>query len=107
MPTTGLLTTVAHAAHRRPTRCPQYSRSSVHERSVWPRTTSARCPMDRRSRSIPVATFATSNVQFANRSALLFGDNSASTSGDDLGNLIRGTNGADLINGFGGNDNIE
>src|ERR1051325_7904287 len=49
---------------------------------------------------------ATSNVQFANGSALLFGDNSASTSGDDLGNLIRGTNGADLSNGFGGNDTI-
>src|ERR1043166_7169888 len=63
----------------------------------------------RKSLTLPATMppqLATSNVQFANGSALLFGDNSASTSGDDLGNLIRGTNGADLINGFGGNDTI-
>src|SRR5438105_11082324 len=47
---------------------------------------------------------ATSNVHFANGSALLFGDNSPGTAGDDLNNVIGGTNGADLINGFGGND---
>src|SRR5438105_4673990 len=47
---------------------------------------------------------ATSNVHFANASALLFGDNSPSTAGDDLANSIDGTAGADLIQGFGGND---
>src|SRR5438067_2335282 len=47
---------------------------------------------------------ATSNVHFANGSALLFGDNSPSTAGDDLANSIDGTAGADLIQGFGGND---
>src|SRR5690349_20684567 len=47
---------------------------------------------------------ATSNVHFANGSALLFGDNSPSTTGDDLANSIDGTAGADLIQGFGGND---
>ena len=49
---------------------------------------------------------ATSNVHFANGSALLFGDNSPSTAGDDLNNVISATNGADLIKGFGGNDAI-
>src|SRR3954469_2811148 len=49
---------------------------------------------------------ATSNVHFANGSALLFGDNSTSTAGDDLANTLSGTSGADLIKGFGGNDFI-
>src|SRR5919108_2751282 len=49
---------------------------------------------------------ATSNVHFANGSALLFGDNSPSTAGDDLANAIDGTNGADLSQGFGGNDTL-
>src|SRR5438309_127671 len=47
---------------------------------------------------------ATSNVHFANGSALLFGDNSPGTAGDDLANTLSGTSGADLIKGFGGND---
>src|SRR5213075_2468338 len=47
---------------------------------------------------------ATSNVHFANGSALLFGDNSPGTAGDDLANSIDGTAGADLMQGFGGND---
>src|SRR3954470_23892370 len=49
---------------------------------------------------------ATTNVHFANGSALLFGDNSTSTAGDDLANTLSGTSGADLIKGFGGNDFI-
>jgi Ca2+-binding RTX toxin-like protein len=49
---------------------------------------------------------ATSNVSFANGSALLFGDNSVSTAGDDAANSLSGTGGADLIAGFGGNDTI-
>src|SRR2546421_1640038 len=47
---------------------------------------------------------ATSNVHFANASALLFGDNSPSTAGDDLANSIDGTAGAGPLHGFGGND---
>src|ERR671931_1349361 len=46
---------------------------------------------------------ATSNVTFANASALLFGDNTTGTAGDDLAHSIGGTAGADLIEGFGGN----
>src|SRR4051812_8302310 len=49
---------------------------------------------------------ATSNVHFANGSALLVGDNSTSTAGDDAANSISGTAGNDLIKGFGGNDSI-
>src|SRR5919201_2327436 len=40
---------------------------------------------------------ATSNVTFANGSALLFGDNSSRTAGDDLANSIDGTAGAALL----------
>ena len=40
---------------------------------------------------------ATSNVHFANGSALLFGDNSPGTAGDDAANTLSGTSGADLI----------
>jgi Ca2+-binding RTX toxin-like protein len=47
---------------------------------------------------------ATSNVHFSNASALLFGDNSPGTTGDDAANTLNGTAGADLIQGFGGND---
>ena len=47
---------------------------------------------------------ATSNVHFANGSALLFGDDSPGTTGDDAANTLNGTVGADLIQGFGGND---
>src|SRR5438094_2738450 len=49
---------------------------------------------------------ATSNVHFVNGSAILFGDNSAGTTGDDLANSISGTSGNDLVKGFGGNDTI-
>src|SRR5258705_4515832 len=50
---------------------------------------------------------ATSNVSFANASALLFGDNSAGTANDNAANALNGTAGNDLIDGFGGNDNIQ
>src|SRR5438094_1113870 len=49
---------------------------------------------------------ATSNVHFANGSAILFGDNSSGTTGDDLANSISGTSGNDLVKGFGGNDTV-
>src|SRR6266700_4958954 len=47
---------------------------------------------------------ATSNVSFANASALLFGDNSPGATNDDAANVLSGTAGNDLVNGFGGND---
>src|SRR5919202_1745235 len=43
---------------------------------------------------------ATSNVTFANGSAVLFGDNSPSTANDDLANALSGTAGNDLLQGF-------
>src|SRR5438067_443828 len=49
---------------------------------------------------------ATTNVHFANGSAILFGDNSVGTTGDDAANSLSGTNSNDLIKGFGGNDTI-
>src|SRR5438067_7987038 len=49
---------------------------------------------------------ATSNVHFANGSAILFGDNSAGTAGDDAANSLSSTSGNDLVKGFGGNDTI-
>src|SRR3954469_7084888 len=48
---------------------------------------------------------ATTNVGFANGSALLFGDN-ATALNDNLANSLQGTAGADLVYGFGGNDTI-
>ncbi len=48
---------------------------------------------------------ATTNVGFANASALLFGDNSTALN-DNAANSLQGTAGADLIQGFGGNDTI-
>ena len=49
---------------------------------------------------------ASSNVTFANGSALLFGDNSASAAGDDAANTLDGTSGNDLLVGFGGADTL-
>src|SRR5262245_13608320 len=47
---------------------------------------------------------ATSNVNFANGTKLLFGDDSPGTAGDNGDNTLNGTSGRDLMNGFGGND---
>jgi Ca2+-binding RTX toxin-like protein len=47
---------------------------------------------------------ATSNVGFANGSQLLFGDDSPSQAGDNGDNLLDGSSGRDLMQGFGGND---
>src|SRR5262245_51151354 len=49
--------------------------------------------------------FATSNVSFANGSALLFGDNS-SAQNDNAATSLQGGAGADLLQGFGGNDTL-
>lgn len=49
---------------------------------------------------------ATSNVTFANGSALLFGDNSPGTANDNAGNVLSGTAGSDLLQGFGGADTM-
>jgi Ca2+-binding RTX toxin-like protein len=49
---------------------------------------------------------ATSNVMFANGSALLFGDNSAGTANDNFANTLTGTSGNDLLQGFGGADTM-
>src|SRR5215212_449725 len=49
---------------------------------------------------------ATSNVTFANGSALLFGDNSSGTANDNLANTLNGTAGNDLLQGFGGADTL-
>src|SRR3954469_10452647 len=49
---------------------------------------------------------ATSNVGFANGSALLFGDNSPGTANDNLANILNGTAGNDLLQGFGGADTM-
>src|SRR5258706_507047 len=48
---------------------------------------------------------ATTNVGFANASALLFGDNSTALN-DNAANSLQGTAGPDLIQGFGGNHTI-
>src|SRR3954471_3879573 len=50
--------------------------------------------------------FATSNVTFANGSALLFGDNSPGTANDNLANTLNGTAANDLLQGFGGADTL-
>jgi len=47
---------------------------------------------------------ATSNVDFANGSKLLFGDDSPGQAADNADNTLVGTSGRDLMNGFGGND---
>jgi Ca2+-binding RTX toxin-like protein len=47
---------------------------------------------------------AASNVGFANGSRLLFGDDSPSQAGDNGDNVLMGSSGRDLMNGFGGND---
>jgi Ca2+-binding RTX toxin-like protein len=49
---------------------------------------------------------ATSNISFANGSALLFGDNAVAQN-DNADNALFGTVGNDLIGGFGGNDNVQ
>src|SRR3954463_10971816 len=49
---------------------------------------------------------ATSNVTFANGSALLFGDNSPGTANDNLANTLNGTAGNDLLQGLGGADTL-
>src|SRR3954465_5415240 len=49
---------------------------------------------------------ATSNVGFPNGSALLFGDNSSGTANDNLANILNGTAGNDLLQGFGGADTM-
>src|SRR5258708_6505018 len=46
---------------------------------------------------------ATSNVGFANGSALLFGDNAVAQN-DNANNTLNSTAGNDLMSGFGGND---
>jgi len=50
---------------------------------------------------------ASANVDFANGSQLLFGDNSAGTAGDNAANVLTGGAGNDLLNGFGGNDTLD
>jgi serralysin len=47
---------------------------------------------------------ATSNVGFASGSKLLFGDDSPGQAGDSGDNVLSGSSGRDLMNGFGGND---
>ena len=47
---------------------------------------------------------ATSNTGFANGSRLLFGDNSPGQAGDNGDNVLNGSAGRDLMQGFGGND---
>ena len=47
---------------------------------------------------------ATSNTGFVNGSRLLFGDNSPSQAGDNGDNVLAGSAGRDLMQGFGGND---
>jgi Ca2+-binding RTX toxin-like protein len=48
---------------------------------------------------------ATTNVRFADGSALLIGDNSTAT-GDDAANTLSGGDGRDQLSGFGGNDSL-
>lgn len=47
---------------------------------------------------------ATSNVGFASGTKLVFGDDSPGTAGDNGDNVLHGSSGRDLMNGFGGND---
>src|SRR5262245_20010130 len=47
---------------------------------------------------------ATSNVDFANGSLLLYGDGSPGQAGDNGDNTLIGGGGRDLMQGFGGND---
>jgi serralysin len=49
---------------------------------------------------------ATTNVSFANGSALLFGDNATATANDNAANSLAGTGGGDLLKGFGGSDTL-
>ena len=56
--------------------------------------------------SVSPLQLATSNVTFANGSALLFGDNSPGTANDDAANALNGTSGNDLLQGFGGADTL-
>jgi len=54
---------------------------------------------------VSLLQLATSNVSFANGSALLFGDNSTAQN-DDAANRLTGGAGNDLLQGFGGADTI-
>jgi Ca2+-binding RTX toxin-like protein len=55
---------------------------------------------------VSVQQLAQANVQFANGSAIRFGDNAVALN-DDNANSIAGTGFADLVYGFGGNDSIQ
>jgi Ca2+-binding RTX toxin-like protein len=55
---------------------------------------------------VSVQQLAQANVQFANGSAIRFGDNAVALN-DDNANSLAGTGFADLVYGFGGNDSIQ
>ena len=55
---------------------------------------------------VSLTELASSNITFANGSALLFGDNSPGAANDDAANALNGTAGNDLLRGFGGADTL-
>ncbi len=63
-------------------------------------------PKDILLRNTTPQQLATSNITFANGSALLIGDNSVGTANDDLANTLTGTSGNDLLQGLGGADTL-